>query len=876
MSKGSLKAEFLGDGRGRLFTNLFAKNLNAAVNHGNSDSILNTPAYDVMVARNYTERKVPMNDNDIHYEFTDFIVNAALFHRELDKPTSASGAKAKLCDAIDSAVDKFFSNRPNRNRPVQPNQANAGVDLAPIMEADLAPIMEVNANAENPFENAQANRAAAAVGRDQLAADVANVVPPPNANFVPPNAANAANAAAIQLGGDAGEFAQEIVESVFNDDTVKKILTELATHAKSNNMFIAPKAKAIGSLTDMFKAMKGTKSTSKQVSGAIKKHLCDTLPLYFNVNYSDLSNPHAKKLWNAIYASWDSQPEDVKAFYRAFLSVYTRVQGGAWKRVENDAYAAVNTSDDKNVRFNLNKDGYGNIQFINIIPLVPSTVTTVWYTNASGNIVKLKDMRGPIEEDERIRRTEFEILRVLYYLIYTDHEDLKNYAPDLPKSYDEQRSMKFFHIDVDKLVRQRLAYNRSQPVDAPAKADEQMVDLAYNNIWHRGADGELYTKGADGSKIPVSDMNKLSQKASCFGTGVDGSNATCLPFVFDCILSNDAKKLEACMEGLKNVDFKKFADNELKNLHPKVAAKILNKFGFQQVEVYDREQGKVCNKVQSVNAWQDAQVKKDQSMKDKLDANPNLIKYLGLIVEFVNANLAVLNKNGCGSTDESVGRPPVPSFAAKAKINLRIDPFKAESGLYDMGVLKGYNQTNLYGATIRNPLLRSSTGQYTTNSVSFMPAFMSGRVSVGQTGGGAVDDAIRRKQLGSAQRLSGLFKAALVQMKSRNKTLDESNRIAIDKKIERLAKMEEELIKQARDIETYSECLDALRDYKSETLNYENLKTIVDRCNSLYTKHGCEEQSIVKVIECCQKISANVPTPEVSEVKGREINPNDI
>lgn len=80
-----------------------------------------------MLVKNYTTPKErDMNDNDIHYQFVDFIVRTALLHKELDRSTSAFPTAKKMSDSFDAAVDltlnKTLTQIDNFDSSRSPNQ----------------------------------------------------------------------------------------------------------------------------------------------------------------------------------------------------------------------------------------------------------------------------------------------------------------------------------------------------------------------------------------------------------------------------------------------------------------------------------------------------------------------------------------------------------------------------------------------------------------------------------------------------------------------------------------------------------------------------------------------------------------------------------
>src|SRR5947207_2459459 len=88
-------APFFGnDSRADLFIKLFLPNLTTAINATDSASLATNfaTAYDFMKAQNYDVKEPGTSDTDLHYDFTDFIVKLANFHRTVDKATGGGNA----------------------------------------------------------------------------------------------------------------------------------------------------------------------------------------------------------------------------------------------------------------------------------------------------------------------------------------------------------------------------------------------------------------------------------------------------------------------------------------------------------------------------------------------------------------------------------------------------------------------------------------------------------------------------------------------------------------------------------------------------------------------------------------------------------------
>jgi len=93
VSRHELTPFFGNDGRTDLFIKLFIEpvpDLISSINETNPSTIRQySRALDIMMAENYKVKTSDMRNNDIHNDFTDFIINTALFHKSIDNKTGS-------------------------------------------------------------------------------------------------------------------------------------------------------------------------------------------------------------------------------------------------------------------------------------------------------------------------------------------------------------------------------------------------------------------------------------------------------------------------------------------------------------------------------------------------------------------------------------------------------------------------------------------------------------------------------------------------------------------------------------------------------------------------------------------------------------------
>ena len=127
--------------------------------------------------------------------------------------------------------------------------------------------------------------------------------------------------------------------------------------------------------------------------------------------------------------------------------------------------------------------------------------------------------------------------------------------------------------------------------------------------------------------------------------------------MFQCLLSDDAASLDVCLNTFKNNEFFKTAKREINSMHPVLALKTLQKFGFRTEYVNDSLGGKL-RKVQSVDSWMKTYMKETfnpSQIQQITDGNDRLIAYLDLVSQYINANPGILNKGYGGTSAEASG-----------------------------------------------------------------------------------------------------------------------------------------------------------------------------------------------------------------------------
>src|SRR5205823_1316578 len=133
----------------------------------------------------------------------------------------------------------------------------------------------------------------------------------------------------------------------------------------------------------------------------------------------------------------------------------------------------------------------------------------------------------------------------------------------------------------------------------------------------------------------------------------------CVDYIFECILDEDPSSFAKCLQKFKRQGFFKVAKADISNLHPVLALRILQKFGFHKHQIYDDQAGAQIWKVEDVDHWIEHYLAKkfpSAEIQKMIKDNDNyyLLSYIDLISQYVNANPGILNKGYGGVSAEGV------------------------------------------------------------------------------------------------------------------------------------------------------------------------------------------------------------------------------
>lgn len=758
------------------------------------DKFINDQAPLFMKVSSYDNRQAGEYDQDVHHEFTDFIVNTALFHRELDKQTELGKEYETLSTRIDSATFE----------PVLDLINTSVARIASITSADRDNILTSIANKL----------------KNEVFSITMDTELNPFGNFIDTNIKTY-----IQV------EIQGTVDTLFAlpHDTTRD--AAYADYKKSN-------------LSSFITQLRGT---LKRLAHTAKNQTMSPQPTYTTL----ATNPHAKKVYEKVYANWGELSDSTKSFYTNFLMLMKRSgSGGLWDPVPESQYGSV--PDFNNLRLNLKKGASPKITlFGERLPKYSSKYfRKVWFINNTGAV-------------NAFSTTNANMFRELYNAIY--HQD----GSAGGVSYSEFASTysrgvnKYFRVKVDDLVRGRIFAISNAKVEEEVlpETDGPMsyLSMENRNIWFRDStDPGVFVTVVNGEKVRMGaedaeTMKRMKAAHQCYGTYVNNKDeASCKKFIFECLLSQDPKSLERCLTELKSSDksFFEVATNDIKNLHPVLAQQLLHQFGFRKTSEYDNQARSQIWKVESCAHWLQHYMAKKFSANDiaTMLAAPEqrpLLNYLDLVSQYVNANPAILNAKYTGTSDEAVGLIKPTAHAQKLGLIPRME-VSDKSKLYcDLDKLWGKVKTQ-----------ESMPHQFFSrvgNNQIFSPFMFNGIMPHGflsQRGGGDKCDYILKKfnanQVTCGEMISNFMQVVTKELENRGKKLSATETKNLNDHLVLLKQLECEMLRTLCYIDEYSKLVDTLKDYKAETVDMKYISNFVDRLSGITKKKNSVELKFVE------------------------------
>ena len=551
-------------------------------------------------------------------------------------------------------------------------------------------------------------------------------------------------------------------------------------------------------------------------------------------SHKSIDEAPQKVVYDNVFGKWSQLNQNTKDFYNRYLEL---IDNNTGERANENVYETAKNNG-KNYRLNLVRAtrGIGAPQFQEDLPK----------DDVAG--VKFKEANLP----------------GVYAAAYA-----AGGQPSGKKSWE---------INAQSVIRDRLMAIADAEVEegeAMTQFEGPMLDMSSGNVVMR-QNGKMFIMD-NGKPIALDDPAADAKfNKNCYSLNVYTNNPQKCGKMFDCLVgSKDAGAFQACLAGLKLGEggFFQAAKEEIKNIHPVLALRVLQQFGFKKYKDTDG-----LWKVQTVQQWLDKYMSKrfDNADIQKIlrGESREVLNYLDLVAQYVNANPAILNKDytpgpGAAMVIGQQTAPYVPEYARK--MGLTLERPLPPSLSYDIGRLR--QQIGL--SSISRPFNYDKGMVTTPFGRNFYPGgipFLQPKGLVGQFGGGTRCDYVIRKISGAggvtgASTIAKFWSDLKAGLASRNKTLNKADEAKIDEKIATLQTTETEALKTLCYIDEFNMLTDAMRDYNTGgLLTLEKMKSMVDRYDKINKKQEMTTGSLMNVYEKLAKLLDGADGTEYKDI----------
>lgn len=370
--------------------------------------------------------------------------------------------------------------------------------------------------------------------------------------------------------------------------------------------------------------------------------------------------------------------------------------------------------------------------------------------------------------------------------------------------------------------------------EAPEPTEDKWLDglLSNDQVVGRSKDGNM----VDIRNKPFSDP-ELNEK--CYSTGINANREECMKLLQKCFI-NASGDLSSCTnELLNNVSaLSNVSAEDVAKMNPQVAFKILSNLKFQGEHKHDMFSGRKLLKVQSFDSWLN-NIQKDNSIdagfKKVVSEYKAVRDYLTMVIDFVNANPSILNKDYAGVSDQANGmrtgynlenRNRYGHVFFQTNYNLK--------SLSDVADRVKVNRAKLALVPVSGQIL--TVGGYPLQQLG---------------GGGDVFGKDHLKGDSGAATLNNIYLTNLGKLQNAGKDLSTHTKDVIQKEINNLLKTEAKVVKILNYLNRYTTAMRIAKDLAPEKhLTMDSIvRDLETKYNSILDRKERRELNLVSILE---------------------------
>ena len=771
------------DGRGTQFVNLNYKGINyeSPINNiSYPDTIRGEPIFQLMVAKNYDNKTDDQLATDIHQEFVDFIINLALSHRNIDKPTSSN-------------VNLMTNKTKFQNRLESNDTAYYKIILSKIVGYLSGVVPSFGTTGDQMFKNVKNMDDVNKIMNYLVKLDptIINLIKDVGNTIIKNTFVFSQNPNAIT--SDAQFYIDNIIPAINNT-----ILTTLLVFYITNPKLSVPDLDVPATLSnqiDKFKII-----FISVINESLDKLQNKPLSSLFN---GPITADKTQSVFDNIFRSWGSLENDVRKFYISHILLMFKGPTNNWLVLNN--FDKFGKPENYRINFKKSKMNKSRTIFSETLPFIPSVTHNVWFTNSSNKLDKI-DLSKLSELDKK------SILKTIYDGVYASGKSFQVMENGKSKSYSVNTKSNIkprFDINYQKFVSGVInEFMKYQQIPAVHRDnfDDLLVDLTTNIVYNKDDKGLLY-QVVNGNKVYY-DATKLESdlKSNCYGTYIKDDDNDCA-IVSTCILNNSPQNLVRCLDSLRQETLFDIAKSDINSINPEIMRRIVKTFGF---EIRLETDG--LYRPSSMEDWMRSP-KIPSEVKSLVQSNRKLKIYIGEIINIIRKNPIMLQENVAQQRKEY----------SKMNMSYFVQPLQLERPIHN---------ENIY----RDMLMKTNMPQ------NFEIPFFTSLSNVNNTGVqyGGVSDAIT-KEIGdkTSEKLKKLFDNIFRELVDSGKELKDEDKLRIYNAIEKVGKLEAQLNTFYEEIQMFANMSKMMKDTNvieptdlSEIHDFTNNKDMIEEAHN--------------------------------------------
>jgi hypothetical protein len=431
------------------------------------------------------------------------------------------------------------------------------------------------------------------------------------------------------------------------------------------------------------------------------------------------------------------------------------------------------------------------------------------------------------------------------------HEEIINYIIDQLFNIVSDKLL-VFNVNVDNIVRAKIAalqgVQEAQDIEL-SKIDKNIYDIS--SMWYKTADGSIF-RYVDGVRVDC-DVKKsnftktyVTLANNCYSSLFTGDSEQCKNVLTKCIFNDNTQSAKDCVEALRHVDMNKVIVSEIQNIHPLVALGILKKLNFRTRSVTN-DDGTSYLEMESVSHWAKEYAETNgENYATFVTSNMNMIKYLNLLVQYVDNNPGILNPEYADEINNKMSKRHSfkgSAFAEEIGIPKREIPM---SSAYDSAMFKRHFKLGRmvmtggsypYGPFImQRKRLISPFKMHTLTPHRF-----------------SFNNHVTRRHA-DYDYVYDLIHTLKRELEHKGKKFDPTSEKYITDIMKSHKQNELVINKIISTLELYNSYIDLFSDYKSELLNMDNLNKIAKMYKNRITNRGDLDKNLYKTFNKLEKL----------------------